>query len=174
MIHIEGFIQDKSNGWGTQIEIKQPGMLWGISLAESIDTEIFKVINRLGKLRKESREKYKNEDVLIGVEVSSYNPDIAMRVYYSDKECDLEEAQKNVVLNILGCLDIYQVETGYSEWTIMGYDTENFKLVSDDGGDHDLNIIFAGLNGKYVHILIDVMQDEKERRRTNYGRCKEM
>lgn len=164
MIHIEGFIQDKSNEWGTQIEIKRPRMLWGISLAESIDTEIFKVVNRLGKLRKESREKYKNEDGLIGVEVSSYNPDIAMRVYYSDKECNLEEAQKNVVLNALGCLDIYQVEAGYSEWTIMGYDTENFKLVSDNGGDHDLNIIFAGLNGKYVHILIDVMQDEKERR----------
>ena len=157
MIHIEGFIQDKSNGWGTQIEIKQPGMLWGISLAEEIDTKIFEVVNRFGKLREKSHEKYENEDGLIGVTVSSYNPNVAMRVYYGDKECSLEEAQKSVVLNSLGCLDIYQVDTGYSEWTIMGYDTTNFKLVSDDGGEHNLNAIFASLDGKYVHILIDVM-----------------
>lgn len=154
MIHIEGLIENKSDEWGTQIEIKQPGISWTDCLAEVIDTEIFE---ETGRTWSESHAKYDNEDYLIGVEISSYIPNVAMRVYYSDKECSLEEAQTDFVLDSMGCLDIYQVATGYSEWTIMGYDTENFKLVSDDGGEHDLNAIFAGLEGKYVHILIDAM-----------------
>ena len=154
MIHIEGFIKDESDKWGTQMEILRPGMRLSSGLARIIDAEI---LNELGELTEESHEKDENEDRLIAVEVSSYIPNVAMRIYYSDKECSLEEAQINFVLNSMGCLDIYQVATGYSEWTIMGYDTDNFKLVSDDGGEHDLNAIFASLDGKYVHILIDVM-----------------
>ena len=39
----------------------------------------------------------------------------------------------------------------------MGYDVENFKLISEDGGEHDLEQIFRSYIGKYVHIAIEIM-----------------
>lgn len=41
----------------------------------------------------------------------------------------------------------------------MGYDVENFKLVSEDGGEHDLEKIFKSYIGKYVHIVIDILEE---------------
>lgn len=153
MIHIEGRIKDESDQWGTQTEIMcKDGHQR--DLARLIEHEIYEATG--GDIPDVSHARYPDEESLIGVEASSNIPNVGLSIYYSETECSLEEAQTNVILNAIGCLDIYQIATGYSEYAVMGYDTENFELVSDDGGSHDLNIIFGSLDGKYVHILIDI------------------
>lgn len=154
MIHIEGWIKDKTDRWGSQIEIIQHGEKYSDSLAKLIDAKIF---DESRTLYPESLEKVDDEESLIGVEISDNIPDVGLRIYYSETECSLEQAQENVILNAMGYLDIYQVATGYSEYTIMGYDTENFALVNSDGGTHNLNTIFGSLDGKYVHILVNLI-----------------
>lgn len=67
----------------------------------------------------------------------------------------------NQILLSIGALDIFQEWYGYSEWTIMGYDVENFKLISEDGGEHDLEKIFKSYIGKYVHIVIDILEESE-------------
>ena len=47
----------------------------------------------------------------------------------------------------LGGLDLYEEWWGYSEFTVMGYDILNFKLVSKDGGEHDLDKIIRSYRG---------------------------
>lgn len=155
MIHIEGFL-NLYNDWWTEdeIEIKGPEDRYYRSLAEVTSNRIRE---ELGKNTYKSSEFNSNLDEGM-IDVSMNIPKVAMRIYYSDDKCSLEEAQSNFILSSMGCLDVCQVATGYSEWTILGYDVKNFRLTSEDGGGHDLTEIFKSYIGKYIHILIDVVE----------------
>ena len=74
-----------------------------------------------------------------------------MRIYYSNKKKPLEEIQENHLKKLLGDLDIYIEWDGYSEFTILDYDTKNFMI-----GNHNLKEIFLQYIDKYVYIIIDL------------------
>lgn len=123
-------------------------------ISQAIEEAIYNVAK---EDMKESIYQYKDED---SASVSLYLPRVSFSLFFSDKECSLEEAQSNVALMSIGCLDLYEEWWGYSEYTIMGYDIINFKLVSTDGGVHDLEQIFRSYNKKYVHIVMEVLSNE--------------
>lgn len=140
MIHIEGKLY---NGYtGLMID----GDTLAAKIADAImrDTSIF--------------EPSKYDDHDITVENSLFIPKVFFRAYFSDRECSLLDAINNQILLSIGALDILECWFGYSEWTIEGYDVENFKLISENGTGHDLQQIFTNYIGKYVHILIDILE----------------
>ena len=143
MIHIQGRLYDDGDGVGIDGS-------YG-SLAELIAKEINKEASNC------SPSKMDTDEFNDQVEASVFIPKVSFRAYFSDNECTLEEAENNQILLSIGELDIFQEWYGYSEWTIMGYDVENFKLTSEDGGEHDLEQIFASYYEKYVHIVIEIL-----------------
>ena len=96
---------------------------------------------------------YKEDDHKIAINKMINN--VFMQIHVSDKEITLEEANNNCILMSLGQLDIYETWYGYSEWTIMGYDLQSFKLVGNDG-EHDLNDIFLNYVGKYLILVVEI------------------
>ena len=97
---------------------------------------------------------YNDEDKHI-LSINTMVDNVFIQIHVSDKEITLEEANNNFILMSLGQLDIYETWYGYSEWTIMGYDLQSFKLVGNDG-EHDLNDIFLNYVGKYLILVVEI------------------
>ena len=91
--------------------------------------------------------------------------DCNMRMYFTNKECELDEAEIALLakLEVEGYLDEHEAKeelcgdfdlmtrlTGYSEWTITGYDVESCTL----GGHNLLNILGSHI-GEYVNIVVE-------------------
>ena len=95
---------------------------------------------------------YNDEDEIA---INTMVDNVFVQIHVSDKEITLEEANNNFILMSLGQLDIYETWYGYSEWTIMGYDLQSFKLVGNDG-EHDLNDIFLNYVGKYLILVVEI------------------
>ena len=96
-----------------------------------------------------------NEEDDYKIAVNKMINNVFMQIHVSDKEITLEEANNNFILMSLGQLDIYETWYGYSEWTIMGYDLQSFRLVGNDG-EHDLNDIFLNYVGKYLILVVEI------------------
>lgn len=88
-----------------------------------------------------------------------------IRMYFTNKECELDEAEIALLvkLEVEGYLDEHEDKeelcgefdmetrlTGYSEWTITGYDVETCTL-----GGHNLMNILCNHIGEYVNIIIE-------------------
>ena len=95
---------------------------------------------------------YNDEDK---TSINTMVDNVFIQIHVSDKEITLEEANNNFILMSLGQLDIYETWYGYSEWTIMGYDLQSFRLVGNDG-EHDLNDIFLNYVGKYLILVVEI------------------
>ena len=95
---------------------------------------------------------YNDEDEIA---INTMIDNVFVQIHVSDKEITLEEANNNFILMSLGQLDIYETLYGYSEWTIMGYDLQSFRLVGNDG-EHDLNDIFLNYVGKYLILVVEI------------------
>lgn len=81
----------------------------------------------------------------------AYIDDCSMRAYFTDKECELEEAMLAMDLIMYGGDIKTRVDwCGYSEWTITGLDLEEFSI-----GGHDLEYEFDSHLGKYCHLIIE-------------------
>ena len=81
---------------------------------------------------------------------------VFFRFYECEYECSLEEAIKGHLQVLFGSLSAQGQETGYSEYTIDGFDINTLRL-----GGHDIGDIIRGKKGKYLHILIDVIPEKK-------------
>ena len=99
---------------------------------------------------------YNDEDEIA---INTMVDNVFVQIHVSDKEITLEEANNNFILMSLGQLDIYETWYGYSEWTIMGYDLQSFRLVGNDG-EHDLNDIFLNYVGKYLILVVEILDVE--------------
>lgn len=75
---------------------------------------------------------------------------VFFRFYSCDKKCSLEEAIKGSLEKAFGKLFLTGQDYGYSEVTIEGFNVTDLKL-----GGHDLKKILQSKKGKYLHILID-------------------
>lgn len=135
VIHLEGFI-----------EIDQDG----VSFKGDDESIASRIHNNIGGLWETSQ--HQPEDDYTSV-ASIYIPKVAIRMYFSDNQISLDEVTEKVILNTLGALDIYTEWYGYSEWTIMGYSVENFTV-----GNHNLEEILESYEGKYVHIVMEILE----------------
>lgn len=82
----------------------------------------------------------------------------SMVMYISNEKIEFEEAQERFLNSMFGANGIYEMEssyTGYSEYTITGYDLERCIL-----GGHDINWILLSHIGKYVNIRVECPKEE--------------
>lgn len=74
-----------------------------------------------------------------------------LRVYFTDKECELEDAMLAMdVMMYGGDIETKVDLEGYSEYTITGLSLDKFSI-----GGHDLESEFRSHYGEYCHILIE-------------------
>lgn len=74
-------------------------------------------------------------------------------MYFSNEPLTLEEAQERFLDNYFSGTGVYEMEanyTGYSEWTITGYDLDQCQL-----GGHNLNTILLSHIGEYANIVVE-------------------
>lgn len=91
--------------------------------------------------------------------------DCNIRMYFTNKECELDEAEVALLikLEVEGYFDEHEAReelggqfdlmtrlTGYSEYTIIGYDVETCTL-----GGHNLLDILGNHIGEYVNMVIE-------------------
>lgn len=79
---------------------------------------------------------------------------VFFRFYECEKECTLEEALENHVSKMFGKVEAEGEAIGYSEYTIEGFNIYSLRL-----GDHDIGKIIKSKGSKYLHILIDVVEN---------------
>lgn len=82
--------------------------------------------------------------------ISLYLDKAKISFYISDQKIDLEEVSIKYTQQLLGSLDIYGENYGYSEWTIIGFSLSNFTI-----GNHDLNEILKQYEGKYINFILE-------------------
>lgn len=99
-----------------------------------------------------------DDDFSIGIDRRYIEKNVSMQLFASDKEESLESIQEKVILDSMGLLE-YQVDWhGYSEYTIMGYEIQEFKL-----GGHNMFEIIKSYEGKYVYLVIDKVESSDYR-----------
>jgi len=86
----------------------------------------------------------------------TYLPKIAVSIFYSDKECTLDQVQTEFLFKTFGgCSDIsgelkLQLDyVGYSEWTITGLDLEQFTV-----GGHNIDSELSSHLGEFCWLII--------------------
>lgn len=81
----------------------------------------------------------------------AYIDDCNLRVYFTDKECEIEEAMLALdVFTYGGDIKTRIDRCGYSEYTIEGLDLIEFSI-----GGHNLDGEFRSHYGEYCHIIIE-------------------
>jgi hypothetical protein len=74
-----------------------------------------------------------------------------IKIYFTDKECELEEAiEAFEVLLYGGDVETKVDKVGYSEYTITGLVIDKFKI-----GGHDLEAEIRSHYGEYMHFIIE-------------------
>ena len=97
----------------------------------------------------------KDVDEYLGYRINTREDNVQLRYYISENKINSrEEIEKKYLEKISGSIDISVENIGYSEYTITGYSTENFKL-----GSHDLEKIFSNYIGKYVCIIVEKVEE---------------
>lgn len=131
------------------------------SVAETIANEIYQTLVDVQIRQVPTSKQDTGTESGRGRDVSMFLNKVFFRVYFSNAECTLEEAETYQVMYSLGAvgeLDMLQDWYGYSEWTVLGYDVRNFELKDVNGNGHDLTQIFYNYRNKYAHILIDILE----------------
>lgn len=142
MIHIEGFLTNDDYN-----ELHISGSCY--SLPEAIQISI---VNETHNFYEKEVDEEEN------INISMLIPKVSLRIFFSSDKCSLDDAMDNQILASIGELDILQYWYGYSEYTVEALSIEKFQLISNDGGKHDLKQIFNNYIGKYVHILIEILE----------------
>lgn len=140
-LHLEGYITTDYNEIVALSKIK-PSKSQKIYKARSIVEGIEDFAKDHGTLEEHERG-------LGGREAWINNCNI--RVYFTDKECSLENAMLAFDTFIYGGDINTEVEfEGYSEYTITGLELKQFSI-----GGHDLQKEFLSYYGKYMHLILE-------------------
>ncbi len=78
-----------------------------------------------------------------------------LEMYTSKRKMSFDEAQEKFLNRVFGFDGIYEMEanyTGYSEWTITGFDLDKCQL-----GGHDMNQILLSHSGEYANIRVECL-----------------
>lgn len=118
---------------------------------------------------KESYSSWRNESIINSIENFAYEhgmtgehhkglggrmaivDDCNMRIWFTDIECELEEAMMSLD-NLMygGDIQTKVTRVGYSEYTITGLNLDEFSI-----GGHDLESELRSHYGEYCHIIIE-------------------
>ncbi len=82
--------------------------------------------------------------------LSYYIPNCNISFYISDNEISLNSVSERYTMQLLGGLDVFGENYGYSQWTILGLDLMKFTI-----GNHDLTEILTGYEGKYINFIME-------------------
>ena len=82
--------------------------------------------------------------------ISYYVPNCNISFYISDNKISLEEVSERYTMQLLGGLNVFGENYGYSAWTITGYDVSRFMI-----GNHDLNNILKSYKDKYINFIME-------------------
>lgn len=78
-------------------------------------------------------------------------PDASLRIYYSGYPIDSEDDAMTCLLSRLdGALDLKLSEFGYSEYTKLGVETDNFCI-----GGHDIMEEIKSHMGMYMYLVLE-------------------
>lgn len=77
-------------------------------------------------------------------------PDCKLSLYISKEEIPLIELQTNLIRQMCGDATILSGYYGYSEWTILGYDVNQFTL-----GNHDILSILESHDKEYIYLIFE-------------------
>jgi hypothetical protein len=81
----------------------------------------------------------------------SYIEDVSLRIYFTDKECTLDEAVESLLMfQFSGEVKTDIALRGYSEYTITGYSVEDFSI-----GGHDLEYEMSNHIGEYINFILE-------------------
>ena len=130
------------------ILIRNGHEVYGDELVELINEELHINLDRVTPSKNDNYEEDDDYGDLGGI--SLFIPKCKISFYISDNEISLDEVSERYTMQLLGGLDIYGENYGYSEWTIMGFSTHNFTI-----GNHDLNEILKSYNGKYINFVME-------------------
>lgn len=128
---ISGFISSNYDGWATINEVPFAETMYRIAEANGIA--------------------YEYEDGLGGKKAMI--PICKIIMYTSKNKMSFDEAQDEYINFVFGADGVYEMEanyTGYSEWTIMGFDLDECRL-----GGHDMNQILLSHKGEFVNIRVE-------------------
>lgn len=78
-----------------------------------------------------------------------YIEDANIRIYLTDNECSIDEAVESLLYKLEGEIKTDIALTGYSEYTITGYDIKDFSI-----GGHDLECELSSHIGEYIHFIL--------------------
>ena len=81
---------------------------------------------------------------------SYYIPNCNISFYISDNKLLLEDVSEKYTMQLLGSIDVFGENYGYSEWTIIGFNTQKFTI-----GNHNLNEILRSYKDKYINLIIE-------------------
>ena len=132
MYKLSGFISKDGNDWATIGDITFAKFMNNIAVEHGVA--------------------YEHKEGLGGQKAVIQNCQIAM--YTTKKAMSFNEAQEKFLSKLLGFSGIYEMEanyTGYSEFTIMGYDLDKCRI-----GGHDINQILLEHIGEYANIRVEV------------------
>lgn len=132
-MNISGFISEDYNGWATIKDVPFAELMYELAEQHGITHEY--------------------DDGLGGKKALIKHCRITM--YTSKKKMNFEEAMKKFCDCMFGVDGAYEMEanyTGYSEWTITGFDLDKCSL-----GGHDMNQILLSHKGKYANIRIECL-----------------
>lgn len=82
--------------------------------------------------------------------LSYYVPNCNISFYISEEKLSLDEVSERYTMQLLGGLDVFGENYGYSAWTITGYDVDRFMI-----GNHDLAQILSSYQGKYINFVME-------------------
>lgn len=159
-IHLFGYVTVDHSDYIAQLcTIKNSDMKIGKRSITEEPTNILNLVNRTLLDYKYSNE-IEDEDEEFEPDYDYTIPDVEVSLYISDEQKSLEEVQTGFLENLLGIgtLDGKATPYGYSVWTIIGLELNRFHLVNKEhGGEHDLNQILSEYEGKYVHLIFDLI-----------------
>lgn len=130
---LNGYLTKDYDDHPALIEYTRTPKCW----AESIPREIQ---NRFGKTFYD--DEYLGKDI-------TYIPDCCMSIWYTDKKCTFDEAQEALCNYLDGYMTVEVAYLGYSEWTIIGLNLEEFRI-----GGHNLKRELEDHIGEYCWIRI--------------------
>lgn len=136
-LHLNGFVTTEDGM--SALSPTLPKTWWGV---ECIARSVEKFAGEHGWVRNYI-------DGLGGTKTILHNANL--RIYATDKECSLEEAENCLIRTLYGDMTTDIALEGYSEYTITGYCLEDFSI-----GGHDLEQELISYMGKYIHFILEV------------------
>lgn len=159
-IHLFGYVTiDRSDCIAQLSTIKEDEIKIGKCYITEEPTNILNLVNRI-LLNSKYDNEIEDDDSEFEPDYDYTIPDVEVSLYTSDEEKSLEEVQTGFLENLLGIGTVEGKATpyGYSVWTIIGLELNRFHLVNkENGGEHDLNQILSQYEGKYVHLIFNLI-----------------